>query len=54
MSKHQIIYDFVRGSTIQQISKRYARLEKTSVKSAREDVERVIYEYQMSQPLDKL
>jgi len=46
MSKHQIIYDFVRGSTIQQISKRYARLEKTSVKSAREAIEQVIWNYQ--------
>jgi len=54
MSKHQIIYDFVRGSTIQQISKRYARLEKTSVKSAREVIEQVIWDYQVSQPLDKL
>ncbi len=47
MSDYMILNLFEQGLSIQQISSQYARVNKCSVKSAREVIEKIIYYSQL-------
>lgn len=49
MNEYEIYKRYWQGSSIKQLSSEYARVNKISVKSAREVIEKIIYYSQLKQ-----